>query len=193
MKTTLRLSLLLLSALLATLTTVPKALAAPDTHAEATAPVGPFFDPVVRDIEGWAVHIDPNLLSSEMTCFRRAMAAPAEMPGFKGNVAAVETAPFWSDELGAIDEKRGQVRQMRHFLDSNHKDHANADGKMTEEQKREYLVKYEADLISPAEVALWERGASNAGFHYLGCAKTFAMMGRAFAEANLRMLETKHR
>ena len=26
---------------------------------------------------------------------------------FKGNVLAVETAPFWSEELGAIDEKRG--------------------------------------------------------------------------------------
>jgi alpha-galactosidase len=131
--------------------------------------------------------------SSEMTSFRRAMATPAEMPEFKGSVAAVQTARFWSDELGAIDGKRGQVRQMRHFLDSNHKDHANADGTMTEEQKREYLVKYEADLMSPAEVALWERGASNAGFHYLGSAKTFAMIGKAFAEANLRMLETKQR
>ena len=131
--------------------------------------------------------------STGMATFRQAMAAPAGMPGFKGNVAAVETAPFWSDELGAIDDKRGQVRQMRHFLDSNHKDHANADGRMTAEQKRDYLVKYESDLISPAEVALWERGASNAGYHYLGCAKTFALMGRAFAEANLGMLENNHR
>ena len=34
-----------------------------------------------------------------------------------------------------------------------------------------------------------ERGASNAGYHYLGCAKTFALMGRAFAEANLTMMK----
>ncbi len=129
--------------------------------------------------------------SPEMTAFRRAMAAPAEMPEFKGNVAAVMTAPFWADELGAIDQKRDKVRQMRHFLDSKHKDHANADGTMTEEQKREYLVKFEAELISPAEVAVWERGASNAGYHYLGCAKTFARIGKAFAEANLRMLDSR--
>jgi alpha-galactosidase len=32
-----------------------------------------------------------------------------------------------------------------------------------------------------------KRGASNAGYHYLGCAKTFALMGEAFAEANLRI------
>jgi hypothetical protein len=76
---------------------------------------------------------------------------------------------------------------MQHFLDSQHKEHANADGKMTDEEKSEHLKEFEADLISPAEVALWKRGASNAGYHYLGCAKTFALMGRAFAEATLEM------
>ena len=104
------------------------------------------------------------------------------------NVTAVETAPFWSDELGAIDEKRGQIGQMRYFLDSKHKDHANADGHMSQDGKNEFLKKYEAELISPAEVALWKRRASNAGYHYLGCAKTFALMGKAFAEANHKML-----
>ena len=129
--------------------------------------------------------------SAEMLAFRRAMAAPADMPEFKGNVAAVQTAPFWSEELGAIDEKRAKVGQMRWFLDSKHKDHPNADGHMTDEQKNEYLKKFEADLIRPAEVALWKRGASNAGYHYLGCAKTFALMGKAFAEATLRMRDER--
>jgi len=129
--------------------------------------------------------------SSEMTAFRKAMAAPAEMLGFKANVAAVQTAPFWSDELGAIEGKYGKLNQMRWFLDSKHKDHPNADGHMTDEQKDEYVKKYEAEIISPAEVALWKRGASNAGYHYLGCAKTFALMGKAFAEANLKMLESQ--
>jgi hypothetical protein len=119
--------------------------------------------------------------------FRQAMAAPAALPEFLGNVTAVETAPYWSEELGAIDDKRDQVDQMSYFLDSKHKEHANADGRMTDEQKREYLKKYEAELISPEEVALWNRGASNAGYHYLGCAKTFALMGRGFAEATLTM------
>ena len=125
--------------------------------------------------------------------FRKAMAAPSLLPEFKGNVTAVETAPFWSDELDAIDKKREKVRQMSFFLNSKHKDHANADGKMTDEQKKEYLKKFEADLISPAEVALWKRGASNAGYHYLGCAKAFALMGKAFAEANLAMLKEQKR
>ena len=126
--------------------------------------------------------------SAGMVAFRRAMAAPAALPEFQGTVVAVETAPFWSDELGAIDEKRAKLGQMRHFLDSKHRDHANADGNMTEEQKREYLKTYEADLISPAEAAAWQRGASNAGYHYLGCAKTFALMGQAFADAVLMIM-----
>ena len=131
--------------------------------------------------------------NAETQEFRKAMAAPAALPEFAGNVSAVQTAPFWSEELETIDKKREKVSQMRHFLDSKHKDHANADGSMTAEQKREHVKKFEADLISPAEVALWKRGASNAGYHYLGCAKTFALMGRAFAEATLGMMKEQKR
>jgi hypothetical protein len=128
---------------------------------------------------------------AETVEFRKAMAAPAALPEFKGNVVAVPTAPFWSEELGAIDKKREQVSQLRWYLDVKHKDHANADGKLTEEQKHEFVEKFEADLITPAEAALWKRGASNAGYHYLGCAKTFALMGRAFAEATLQMMNER--
>jgi alpha-galactosidase len=53
------------------------------------------------------------------------------------------------------------------------------------------LKKFEADLISPADAALWKRGASNAGYHYLGCAKTFALMGTKFAEATLAMMKQR--
>ena len=115
--------------------------------------------------------------------FRKAMAAPADMPEFKGNVVAVQTAPFWPDELADIEAKRAKIGQMRSLLDSKHKDYANAEGKMTNEQKNEFMKKFEADLISPAEAAVWKRGVSNAGYHYLGCAKIFALMGKAFAEA----------
>jgi alpha-galactosidase len=121
--------------------------------------------------------------------FRKAMAAPASLPEFEGNVAAVETAPFWAEELDAIDQKRAKVKQMGHLLKVKAKGHPNADGSMDEAQQKEYLKKYEAELISPEEAAKWTRGASNAGYHYLGCAKTFALMGKAFAEANLAMMK----
>jgi hypothetical protein len=117
--------------------------------------------------------------------FREAMAAPADMPEFQGNVIAVRIAPFWDEPLGAIQAKYEQVRQMEYELKTKNKRFANADGSMSVEQQREYLKQFEARLISPEEAALRKRGASNAGYHYLGCAKTFALMGRAFAEALL--------
>lgn len=119
--------------------------------------------------------------------FRLAMAAPAALPEFKGNVVAVETAPYWDQPLGDIDRKNGQIRQMGHFLRSKHKGHANKDGKMTKDQQQTYLKDYRAKLITPADEARWKRGASNAGYHYLGCAKTMALIGQAFAQASLQM------
>ena len=53
--------------------------------------------------------------------FRKAMAAPAELPDFKGNVVAIQAAPFWSEELGAIDKKRDEARQMASLLKSKNK------------------------------------------------------------------------
>ena len=123
--------------------------------------------------------------------FREAMAAPALLPEFKGSVAAVQTAPFWPEELGAIADKHEQVRGMAFALKNKNKNGPNKGGAMSSEQQREYLKKYEAELITPAEAALWTRGASNAGYHYLGCAKTFARMGKAFAEANLDLLRSR--
>jgi alpha-galactosidase len=149
-----------------------------DVRKDFNAPKMPF---VIGVMGVGGVNADPDTLA-----FRKAMTAPSLLPEFQGNVFAVPTAPFWSEELAVIDEKRAQVRQMGHYLNSKHKDHANADGHMTEEEKRAYLKDYEAKLITPADVALWERGASNAGYHYLGCAKTFALMGKAFAEALLK-------
>jgi len=123
--------------------------------------------------------------------FCKAMTAPSLLPEFKGNVIAVPTAPFWAEELAAIEEKRGKIKAMAATLKNKGKNGPNKDGTMTDAQQKEYLKKYEAEVISPEEAAKWTRGASNAGYHYLGCAKTFALMGKAFAEANLEMLKSQ--
>ena len=127
--------------------------------------------------------VDGLKAGEDNQAFRKAMAAPAALPEFADNVVAVQTAPFWAEELAAIDAKRREVGDLAHFLRSKHKNYANKDGTMSDEQQREAVAAFEAQHISPAEVALWERGASNGGYHYLGCAKTFAQMGQAFAEA----------
>lgn len=121
--------------------------------------------------------------------FQKAMTAPSLLPEFKGNVTAVPTAPFWAEELAAIEEKRGKIKAMAATLKNKGKNGPNKDGTMTDAEQKEFLKKYEAEVISPEEAAKWTRGASNAGYHYLGCAKTFALMGKAFAEATLEMMK----
>ena len=123
--------------------------------------------------------------------FREGMALPTTMPEFKGNVATVQTGLFWDKKLGEIDEKRFKVKQMSYFLRIKHKKHANKDGNMSKRDQQEYLKKYEAEVITAEERAMWQKGASNAGYHYLGCGKTFALMGRAFAEKLIEMNSSK--
>jgi alpha-galactosidase len=138
---------------------------------------------------------------------RPAMAAPAEMREFKGNVAAVQTAPYWDKPLAGIEEKLGKLGKVGYYLSKGgvpghvvangfpiayslrkeYWDTDPKDRKMTKEQQQEYLKEYRAKLITPDEDALWKRGASNAGYHYLGCGKTLALIGKAFAEAMVKM------
>ena len=44
--------------------------------------------------------------------FRKAMAAPAAMPEFKGNVVAVDTAQFWDRDIEAAEPKQGQYNEI---------------------------------------------------------------------------------
>jgi hypothetical protein len=81
----------------------------------------------------------------------------------------------------------GKVKKMSHYLRSKSKGHPNEDGKMSRPQQQDYLKKYRAKVITAKDDAAWQRGASNAGYHYLGCAKTMALIGKAFAEAMLEM------
>jgi len=119
--------------------------------------------------------------------FRAAMAAPTKLPEFKGNVAAVRTGLYWDKPLEAIADKFGKVRSMSHYLRNKSKGQPNEDGKMTPQQQKEYLKEYRAKVITAKDEAMWKRGASNAGYHYLGCAKTMALIGKAFAEAILEL------
>jgi len=118
--------------------------------------------------------------------FRAAMAAPASTPEFRGTVTAVQTAPFWDEPLAVIDAKNGKVKQMSRFLKNKHPKHANHDGKMTPPEQKAYMAKYRAEILGDDEKT-WKRGASNGGYHYLGCGKTMALIGEAFARAIIHM------
>lgn len=129
--------------------------------------------------------MDPEKVNEGNQAFRKAMAAPASHPEFKGNVAAIYTGQFWDEPLAAIQGKVEQVKHKRYLLNK----HEVSEGKMTKKEMEAQVAAFEADLISPEEAAMRARGASNAGYHYLGCAKTFALMGKAYAEKMLELME----
>jgi hypothetical protein len=120
--------------------------------------------------------------------FRDSQAAVAALPEFKKSVFAVHTAPFWDDRLAVIDEKRGKIRQKSYLLRTKNKNHENADGTMTREQQQKAVSAFEKQLFTEEDYALEKRAKSNAGYHYLGSAKTYSLIGQAFAEALLSNL-----
>jgi hypothetical protein len=49
---------------------------------------------------------------SDNLSFREAMAAPAALPEFQGNVIAVETAPFWDRDIEAAEPKQREYNDI---------------------------------------------------------------------------------
>jgi len=114
--------------------------------------------------------------------FRQAQAAPASLVEFKGNVLAVETAPFWDDELDAL-----QQRWER--FESKVNQEAKKNPKWTREEKDAARKKAIAENFTPEDLKRL-RGISNGGYHYLGAAKIMAPIGKAFAEGMKELCKT---
>jgi alpha-galactosidase len=114
---------------------------------------------------------------SNMMYFRQAMAEPASLPEFKGNVAAVQTAPFWDDRLEELVN-----REQTYW--------PKVDAKVKADHDESWSHKMEvmAANFTPEEWKYLQQGASNFGYHYLGAAKIMAPIGKAFAEAMLKLM-----
>ena len=112
--------------------------------------------------------------------FRRAMAAPAILPEFEENVIAVQTAPFWDMRLDAVAKQRDRLIARQRSLERSVKR-----GDVSQAAVAEELAEITHSLTSPEIQGIWNRGASNAAYHYFGCGKTMALIGRAFADGLL--------
>ena len=106
--------------------------------------------------------------------FRKAMAAPASMKEFKGNVHAVLTEKYWDDQLNILTQRQGKLRNKSRELGKQ---------KLSNAEKKKALDAYKAELFTKEELKILEVGVSNAAYHYLGSSKVFAQIGKAFAEA----------
>ncbi len=112
--------------------------------------------------------------------FRDAQVAVTRLPEFKGNVVAVPTAPYWDDELEALDQRMEQLNDQLHR-------EFNQDPKPSKAAQDEARKAAIAAKFTPAEVKRLREGVSNGGYHYLGAAKIMAPIGKAFAEAIVKV------
>ena len=76
-----------------------------DVRKDLNAPKMPFVIGVIG--------VNGDKATGGLANIRPAMAAPAEMPEFKGNVAAVETAPFWDEEMAAMEPKLSDLNRLK--------------------------------------------------------------------------------
>jgi alpha-galactosidase len=107
--------------------------------------------------------------------FRQAQAAPASLAEFQGNVVAVQTAPYWDDDLEALQERMEK-------LNARMEQEAKKEPSLSQAAKDEAYRKAMADNFTPEELKRL-KAISNGGYHYLGAAKILAPIGKAFAEA----------
>jgi alpha-galactosidase len=112
--------------------------------------------------------------------FRKAMAAPADLPEFKGQVAAVRTEEFWEPRLEELQGRWKKVKAKSGEL--------GGEG-LSKEQHKAAMDAYLKVVYNPEEWNLMETGVSNACYHYLGCAKIMSRIGKAFAEAMIKLEE----
>ncbi|MBX7104706.1 MAG: hypothetical protein K1X57_11535 [Gemmataceae bacterium] len=108
--------------------------------------------------------------------FREAQRKPPTLEEFQGNVFAVETSPFWDDDLDALKERMDKLNGK---LDQEFK----KDPKLTREEKDAARKKAADEQFKPEELKRLKAGVSNGGYHYLGAARILAPIGKAFADA----------
>ncbi len=155
-----------------------------DVRKDLSEPKLPFVIGVMG-VGGPVAEYGPDKLryASIHQSFREAMASPAALPEFQGNVAAVWTEKFWDLELDALRQKDRQVQQELNRLQE--------EGELSREQWNEALEERRAKAFTPRELAILTTSVSNFEFHYLGSAKVMTQIGKAFAEAAVEMLEKR--
>ncbi len=113
--------------------------------------------------------------------FRDAMAAPAKLPEFSGNVAAMLTEKYWDRELTLLRAKENTIRQAAKKTATG--------GKATAAEEKAAFEKLRAEQLTERERTVLDTGVSNAEYHYLGSAKILGGIGKGMAET---MAELKH-
>jgi alpha-galactosidase len=145
-----------------------------DVRRDLNAPNLPFAIGVLG-VGGPVSEYGPNEMRYKSTHqnFRDAMAAPAKLPEFHGNVTAVLTEKYWDLELKSALRKDSELKNQT-------KTQAKDAGWKPAEEKAA-LDKLRATSLTDRERKILEVGISNFEFHYLGSAKILGRIGKGLA------------
>jgi len=111
--------------------------------------------------------------------FRDAMAGPAKLPEFKGNVTAVLTENYWDNELHQLRYRDSRIKRAVNAMQKA--------GDITKQEAAEMQKSLRMKKFTERELRVLSTATSNFEFHYLGCAKILAGIGKGFAEAVCEM------
>ncbi len=115
--------------------------------------------------------------------FRDAMAAPAKLPEFQGNVTAVLAEKYWDRELRLTRQKEAKLKEQA-------KKQAK-ENKLKPAEEKAAWDKLRATGLTDRERLVLEKGISNFEFHYLGSAKILGGVGQGLAEALTHLAKTQ--
>jgi hypothetical protein len=115
--------------------------------------------------------------------FRAAMAAPAKLPEFQGNVTAVLAEKYWDRELSEAKAKENEINQKAKKLAK--------ESQLKQTEERALLEKMRTEGMTQRERLVLEKGISNLEFHYLGSAKILGGIGKGLAEAMAELTPLK--
>ena len=116
--------------------------------------------------------------------FRNAMAAPASLPEFQGNVAAVLTEDYWDMDVVELRVKEKEIKQKKDEINN-----AVKQKKISREEGKTALERLYAETFTPRELVILRESTSNFDFHYMGSAKIVAQIGKGFAEAMVELMK----
>ncbi len=152
-----------------------------DVRRDLNAPKLPFVIGVMG-VGGPTANYGPDQMRYKATHqnFRDAMVAPAKLPEFRGNVAAVLTEKYWDLELTAAKAKDNALREE-----------VKKSGNLKPAEQNAAHQKLRAEKLTERERKILEVGISNLEFHYLGSAKILGGIGKGLAEAMAELRKGK--
>jgi hypothetical protein len=152
-----------------------------DVRKDLKAPKMPFVIGVIG-VQGDLRYMDKRYIPIH-TNFRNAMAAIGDVPEFKGNVKIVRTADYWDHELEGLRARNNKVGDKVWKFEKELKKNNDLTQQQKKQAVKEFRVAQQADVFTAKELEIMQKGASNFDFHYMGCGKVLARIGKAFADA----------